>query len=459
YGATRALALEQPAWWGGVVELDPADGRGLHRFARLLVGVPRHDHLKIRGTRVFARYLEVRPAASRRIGSASAGGGTVLLHVRAGTDLTPYLLLSPVRRARRLVVLCEQPPRLPVEWAGAPLPETLIVDCADRRALAEVLGRLQAEQSITGFIQARPEWTAGRLEEPTSATRVAAARREMHALENFHGLLAGQPLAFFLILGSLSSLLGGAGFAHQAMVDGFALWLHGERRRAGLPCQLLLGLQTEAELDGLHEVRQRLLGSGLQPLKEERFVRALETLLEEPDGCVGLADGVDWAQLKPLYQNELPWPLLDRLGQPSATVPERAAGFARMPEHLRRRALAALVAEQVAAVFGYPDADAIERSKGFTEMGMSSVMSLDFRSRLGRALGLQLPATFAFEYCSIDAVTDYLALHLQAGPAPVSTEPPARPAQEPGERREISALSRSELIDALEEELRDIENY
>ncbi|WP_426769396.1 hypothetical protein, partial [Pseudomonas aeruginosa] len=59
YGATRALALEQPAWWGGVVELDPADGRGLHRFARLLVGVPRHDHLKIRGTRVFARYLEV----------------------------------------------------------------------------------------------------------------------------------------------------------------------------------------------------------------------------------------------------------------------------------------------------------------------------------------------------------------------------------------------------------------
>lgn len=458
YGATRALALEQPAWWGGVVELDPADGRGLHRFARLLVGVPRHDHLKIRGTRVFARYLEVRPAASRRIGSASAGGGTVLLHVRAGTDLTPYLLLSPVRRARRLVVLCEQPPRLPVEWAGAPLPETLIVDCADRRALAEVLGRLQAEQSITGFIQARPEWTAGRLEEPTSATRVAAARREMHALENFHGLLAGQPLAFFLILGSLSSLLG-AGFAHQAMVDGFALWLHGERRRAGLPCQLLLGLQTEAELDGLHEVRQRLLGSGLQPLKEERFVRALETLLEEPDGCVGLADGVDWAQLKPLYQNELPWPLLDRLGQPSATVPERAAGFARMPEHLRRRALAALVAEQVAAVFGYPDADAIERSKGFTEMGMSSVMSLDFRSRLGRALGLQLPATFAFEYCSIDAVTDYLALHLQAGPAPVSTEPPARPAQEPGERREISALSRSELIDALEEELRDIENY
>ncbi|HIE6243680.1 TPA: beta-ketoacyl synthase N-terminal-like domain-containing protein [Pseudomonas aeruginosa] len=459
YGATRALALEQPAWWGGVVELDPADGRGLHRFARLLVGVPRHDHLKIRGTRVFARYLEVRPAASRRIGSASAGGGTVLLHVRAGTDLTPYLLLSPVRRARRLVVLCEQPPRLPVEWAGAPLPETLIVDCADRRALAEVLGRLQAEQSITGFIQARPEWTAGRLEEPTSATRVAAARREMHALENFHGLLAGQPLAFFLILGSLSSLLGGAGFAHQAMVDGFALWLHGERRRAGLPCQLLLGLQTEAELDGLHEVRQRLLGSGLQPLKEERLVRALETLLEEPDGCVGLADGVDWAQLKPLYQNELPWPLLDRLGQPSATVPERAAGFARMPEHLRRRALAALVAEQVAAVFGYPDADAIERSKGFTEMGMSSVMSLDFRSRLGRALGLQLPATFAFEYCSIDAVTDYLALHLQAGPAPVSTEPPARPAQEPGERRGISALSRSELIDALEEELRDIENY
>lgn len=381
-----------------------------------------------------------------------------MLHVRADTDLTPYLLLSPVRRARRLVVLCEQPPRLPVEWAGAPLPETLIVDCADRRALAEVLGRLQAEQSITGFIQARPEWTAGRLEGPTSATRVAAARREMHALENFHGLLAGQPLAFFLILGSLSSLLGGAGFAHQAMVDGFALWLHGERRRAGLPCQLLLGLQTEAELDGLHEVRQRLLGSGLQPLKEERLVRALETLLEEPDGCVGLADGVDWAQLKPLYQNELPWPLLDRLGQPSATVPERAAGFARMPEHLRRRALAALVAEQVAAVFGYPDADAIERGKGFTEMGMSSVMSLDFRSRLGRALGLQLPATFAFEYCSIDAVTDYLALHL-AGPAPVSTEPPVRPAQEPGERREISALSRSELIDALEEELRDIENY
>ncbi|MGA4816909.1 acyl carrier protein [Pseudomonas aeruginosa] len=57
-------------------------------------------------------------------------------------------------------------------------------------------------------------------------------------------------------------------------------------------------------------------------------------------------------------------------------------------------------------------------------------MSLDFRSRLGRALGLQLPATFAFEYCSIDAVTDYLSpCTCRPGPHPCPPSP-RRPAQE-----------------------------
>ncbi|MGA4816910.1 hypothetical protein ACPA9J_27365 [Pseudomonas aeruginosa] len=197
-----------------------------------------------------------------------------------------------------------RPDALPAALAGTPGAARLVVLCEAATETARGVGRRATAGDIDCRLRgpSRPgrgpgapaggavdhwfhpgtagmdRWSVGRAD---IRHWVAAARREMHALENFHGLLAGQPLAFFLILGSLSSLLGG-GFRPP----GDGRWLRpvasGERRRAELPCQLLLGLQTRPELDGLHEVRQRLLGGGLQPLKEEQFVRALETLLEGP---------------------------------------------------------------------------------------------------------------------------------------------------------------------------------
>ena len=91
-------------------------------------------------------------------------------------------------------------------------------------------------------------------------------------------------------------------------------------------------------------------------------------------------------------------------------------------------------------------------------MGMSSVMSLDLRSRLGRALSIDLPSTFGFEYTSIEQVTDYLMGQLLAPETrePVAAPEPVSPASR---HQDLHELSRAELIGALEDELRDIANY
>ncbi|RBL66329.1 hypothetical protein C3E98_038140, partial [Pseudomonas sp. MWU13-2625] len=174
---------------------------------------------------------------------------------------------------------------------------------------------------------------------------------------------------------------------------------HAQRRRQGLNCQLLHLTQSEQELEQDAAARTAMQGSGLQPLQRSQIVQAIARVLGGQGQC-GLLN-VDWQQLKGLYLSVLPWPLLEHLGAADSAVDERVAELIGLPPRQQRWAMRALVWEVVGQVFGVAGGLELDGRKGFFDMGMSSVMSLDLRSRLGRALSIDLPSTFGFEYTSI----------------------------------------------------------
>ncbi|MEU7538901.1 SDR family NAD(P)-dependent oxidoreductase [Streptomyces narbonensis] len=88
--------------------------------------------------------------------------------------------------------------------------------------------------------------------------------------------------------------------------------------------------------------------------------------------------------------------------------------LAAMPREARREALLDLVRGEVAAVLGHFDPLAIEPERAFQDLGFDSLIAVDLRNRLGRAIGSELPATLVFDHPTPDALTDHLLVHLAA---------------------------------------------
>lgn len=451
-GAAPMFALEHPAWWGGRVTLASSDRRSYASLCQLLHGQPSHDHFAIHGARVQVQYLFEDQASGVRFLEPPALHGTVLVHASPGSDPEPVLAALAQRGVQRVLLLCEAPEQLQLAESPPLLVSTQAT--VDRQALERALAALQAQDGIAGFVHLGHDWRTLALKEQAFSARLQEMARQLEVLQWVDSFI-DSPQAFFLILGSVSSLLGGAGFASCAIADAYGAWLCAQRQRRGLNCQMLHITQSEQELEHDPAARAAMHSSGLQPLVREQIVHAVADLLGPGQGPCGLLN-VDWQQLKGLYRSVLPWPLFEHLGAPDADQGQRLRELAGLPPTQQRRAMQALVCEVVGQVFGFADGLALDARKGFFDMGMSSVMSLDLRSRLGRALGLDLPSTFGFEYTSIEQVTDYLIGRLSGAPEPVAAPASATPASQ---HQDLNGLSRAELIGALEDELRDIANY
>ncbi|MGB1027663.1 MAG: beta-ketoacyl reductase, partial [Rhodospirillaceae bacterium] len=160
----------------------------------------------------------------------------------------------------------------------------------------------------------------------------------------------------------------------------------------------------------------------LQPeIALDRFDQALDAGRHAPP-LLCVAD-VDWTRFAPLHAAARPRRLLDRVADhgavPDASSGNGSSGDADLPSlRLELEALAPTkrlrrmteeVRQQTAAVMAVPVAD-IPATKGFFDLGLDSFLSVDLRGRLGRALGVTLPATAALEHPNPQALARHLVV-------------------------------------------------
>jgi len=129
--------------------------------------------------------------------------------------------------------------------------------------------------------------------------------------------------------------------------------------------------------------------------------------------------------------------------------------LAEAPGDERADLLLAHVQEQVVKVLGLDAAQPPSADEGLTDMGMDSLMAVEFRNRLQASLALALPTTLAFEHPTVAAIAAYLAgeLHLVAE---VSRKDPPSPTVRDAEAgAKLDGLSPDELEASLLDELKD----
>ncbi|MBM7173937.1 6-deoxyerythronolide-B synthase, partial [Streptomyces sp. G44] len=169
---------------------------------------------------------------------------------------------------------------------------------------------------------------------------------------------------------------------------------------------------------------------------------ALVQAVEHDETFVAVAD-VDWARFVPGFTAARPRPLISDIpevrqvlaaDEHTDTLDDDAPEFVRSltaaSETERTRALLTLVREEAATVLGLGDADAIDRTKAFRELGFDSLTAVQMRDALGRRIGVKLPATVVFDHPTAAALTAYLRDEL-FGADPTPSAPGAAAAVPP----------------------------
>lgn len=251
---------------------------------------------------------------------------------------------------------------------------------------------------------------------------------------NLHEATHEMALDFFVMFSSVASVLGSPGQGNYAAANAFMDGLARYRRRHGLPALSInwgpwaqVGMAAGANGRG----RQRRSASGLGEIPPVLGLEALGYVLSMNLAQATVAP-IHWPALtQALPAGAEPAVLASMLEQTrqvddgaGPAAGELLLRLSQAPREDQRQIIMAYLSQRTAKILGLDPAYPLDVRKPLSEMGMDLLMAIELKNALDQVVGKKLPATLAFEYPNIQAITDYLiadVLELQpatAGEAP-----------------------------------------
>lgn len=330
--------------------------------------------------------------------------------------------LVEMHGVRRLILLSRRGMAATPELAGA---EALVFACdvADRDALAGVFDSLPADWRISGVVH-----TAGVLDDGViTALTLERLQRVMapkvDGAWNLHELTREMDLDQFVLFSSAAGVFGTGGQGNYAAANVFLDALAQQRRSAGLAGRSLAwGFWAEA--------------SGMTAHLDERSLQRLAGGLSTEQG-LALFDAADAhgeamlvatpVNVRPVRSGPVPHLLRGLVRGSGRRVVEAGSGqAASLRDRLAAMAMADRVAAlvpvlrvELAAVLGYGSGDSITVDTTFRELGIDSLMAVEFRNHVRDATTLNLPVSTIFDHPTLTALAGVLAAEI--GTADVTT--------------------------------------
>ncbi|WP_405624245.1 type I polyketide synthase [Streptomyces sp. NBC_00076] len=432
WGLGRVAALEQPRSWGGLVDLPEApDSRATARLVQVLTSSSGEDQVAVRGSGVFVRRLVRAPLGAVSGDEVWSPRGSVL--VTGGTGaLGAHVARWLVREgAEHVVLTSRRGPEAPgageltaeLEELGARV-TVAACDVADREALAELLAAIPADVPLTGVFHTAGILDDGVLDGVTPDSLLGVFRAKARSARLLDELTRDdENLSAFVLFSSFAGVAGGAGQGAYAAANAYLDGLAEARRARGLPAlSVAWGPWAGSGMAAEGAAAERLRRGVMPPMDPEPAIEALARLLGHGEAATNVIADVDWEEYVPgvtaVRQNHLyaELPEIRRLsadsGRSAAATPDLAARLAGLAPAEQERMLLDVVREQVAAVLGYRDAEAVEPGRPFRELGFDSLTAVELRNRVNALTGLTLSATVAFDHPTPTALADSLRKEL-----------------------------------------------
>ena len=437
WGLAKTFALEHPESWGGALDLDPISSPE-ESAAALLPAILLHDgedqSAFRNGTRHVAR-LTRRPAPARSAASFRSDSLYLITGGLGGLGLKIANWMVE-RGARRLLLLSRSGLPNRSLWAGFPTDDATgkriaavrdlealgadvrisATDVTDSKAMEQLFASLRPGE-LKGVIHAAATPDSCLIRDLSAGKLASILKPKTEGTWILHQLTESMQLDFFVLFSSWASLLGARELGHYVaanqFLDGFAHY----RRAAGLPA-LSINWAAWDEIRAASEaVLHDYARGGLRFMQSDRALTALGWMIASADPQIAVA-AVDWAVLKPLYESRQRRPLLEHMfnAPPTGTNALQPEGIAGLLAHAgpeeRMELLLSAIRLEVATVLRIDPGD-VDVTKGLFELGMDSLMAVEFKGRLESSVQVPLPSTLTFSYPTVRALAKYLDQRMQ----------------------------------------------
>ena len=354
-----------------------------------------------------------------------------------GLEVAKWLV---ARGARHLALVARTAPREAVLQAIRELERDgaavtfMQADIAHPQELNSVFFRMARElPPLRGVIHAAGVLAPALLPQQDWPQFKRALRPKVDGAWNLHLATASLDLDFFVLFSSIASILGSAGQANHAAANAFEDALAHHRRSLGLPAlSINWGAWSEVGSAASQELEHRRRSTGLGVFAPTEGIIAFERILRAMPVQVSAAH-IDWHTLSAQYRNVPRWmstAVVQRARSITTAAPvqrsphhdEQLSGkLSKAPAAVRIRILEDLVHSVAVRVLGFGEGRRIATGQPLHELGLDSLMAVEFRNAISSAVGRSLPVTLLFNYPALDDVTGYLAAEVFGLPQPEQT--------------------------------------
>lgn len=273
---------------------------------------------------------------------------------------------------------------------------------------------------IRGVIHAAGILDDGLLKSLTWESFQSVLQPKIRGAWNLHEATKTYPLDWFVCFSSIVSVFGAPGQSNYAAANGFMDNLMNHRRHLGLPgLSINWSVWDEVGMASrmTRQQQARLSQQGLRAIAPNQGLKILKQLLQQQAEQT-IVFPVDWPtflsqqpanqfwqrlQLKPHKKNKPG--LISSFLQKLATLP-KAEQHDALQQHIRL---------QISKILGYSDPEDIDTQEKFADLGMDSLMAVEFRNNLRISFGDAISLTAAFDYPNVELLTDYIAQELSVG--------------------------------------------
>jgi myxalamid-type polyketide synthase MxaE and MxaD len=415
WGFARALAQEQPALWGGLVDVDPEAPaeEAAEQVLRAVSAVDGEDQLAFRAGRRYRARLARAPRPAPRAALPLREDATYLVTGGLG-ELGLLVARWMVEEGARNLILVSRrglpPPGgdgrpdervaevAALEELGATV-ETGAVDVADGEQLEALLARLERDgrPPLRGVVHAAGVVDLATVTELDAARLSEGLRAKVSGGWLLHRLLADTPLDFFVLFSSATSVIGSPRLAAYAAANEFLDALAHHRVASGLPALSVnwaLWGQAGVAARTLREGHPLIRGAG--EITTDAGLRLLGRLLADPRPQVAVIP-VRWDEWRRAYPQFSRAPFLADVfgGAEAVDTALTTAGLTRdellaKEPHERAAALEEVLRAGVARVAGL-DVTRLSAESGLNTLGVDSLMALELKNQIDRGLGIDLP--------------------------------------------------------------------